>query len=212
MFTVAAYVTDTTSDPSKLSVRMARLEAMAFLGGTIAKTTSGLWIKYLGFAAPYWFIFACQFCLLLYIILSLPESHEQLPYGNNSCFSCRDIKALAGVIVKKRYNNGRLRILLLLLVSALTVLPAGVLVQLVILFAKDFPLCWRADLIGYFLGCIFFGRAVGVVTFMKILKLRRWKDYSIVQLGSVFLIALLVMIGVSSTTTMMFIGWHTLLK
>ena len=208
VFTVTAYVTDTTSNPAKLSVRLARLEALALLGGTIAQVTSGLWVEHLGYASPYWFSFACHLCTFLYITISLPESLQDLPLGHKTCYSCKDIQLLAGVIVKERCDGGRFKILLLLLSSALTLLPIGVLNQLVILYAKDYPLCWRADLIGYFLGYIFFGRAVGAVVCMKFLKLFNWQDYSVSQLGSIFLMALLVMIGLSTTTLNMFLGGY----
>ena len=207
VFTVAAYVTDTTSDPAKLSIRLARLEAIALLGGTIAQVTSGLWVEHLGYAAPYWFLFACQLCTFLYVTFSLPESHPNLSYGNQACYSCRDVQLLAGVVVKQRFNHGRTKILLLLSAIFFTLLPVGVINQLIILYAKDFPLCWRADLIGYFLGCIFFGRAVGAVVCMKFLKWFNWHDYSVVQLGTFFLMGLLVMIGLSTTTLEMFLGW-----
>ncbi|CAB4028359.1 proton-coupled folate transporter-like, partial [Paramuricea clavata] len=206
IFTVTAYVTDTTSDPAKLSLRFARLEAMALLGGTIAQATSGLWVEHLGYKAPYWFLFACLLCTFLYVTFSLPESHQNLLNDHKACYSCKDVKLLAGVIVKQRYDRGRVKILLLLLISALTLLPVGVINQLVILYAKDYPLCWRAELIGYFLGCIFFGRAVGAVVCMKILKRFHWQDYSVVQLGCVFIMALLVMIGLSTTTLDMFLA------
>ena len=206
VFTVTAYVTDTTSDAARLSVRLARLEAIALLGGTIAQATSGLWVEHLGYAAPYWFLFACQLCTFLYITFSLPESHEKLPCGTKACYSCRDLQLLAGVVFKHRNDRGRVKILLLLATSFLSLLPVGVLNQLVILYAKDFPLCWRADLIGYFLACLFFGRAVGAVVCMKFLKWFNWQDYSVVQLGSVFLMGLLVMIGLSTTTLDMFLA------
>ena len=205
---MAAYITDTTSDPAKLSLRLARLEAMALLGGTIAQATSGLWIEHLGYAAPYWFIFACQLSTFLYISFSLPESHNNLPDSKTTCYSCKDVQLLAGVVVKQRHDNGRLKVLLLLLTTALVLLPVGVVNQLVILYAKDNPLCWRADFIGYFLGTLFFGRAVGAVVGMKFLKWLNWQDYSITQLGCVFLMALLVMIGLSTTTLEMFLGWY----
>ena len=207
---MAAYITDTTSDPAKLSLRLARLEAMALLGGTIAQATSGLWIEHLGYAAPYWFIFACQLSTFLYITFSLPESHHDLPNSDITCYSCKDLQLLAGVVLKKRFVNGRLKVLLLLLTTALVLLPVGVVNQLVILYAKDFPLCWRADFIGYFLGTLFFGRAVGAVLGMKFLKWLNWRDYSITQLGCVFLMALLVMIGLSTSTLAMFLGSYNI--
>lgn len=179
---------------------------MALFGGTIAQVTSGLWVEHLGYAASYWFIFACQLCTFLYVTFCLPESLQQLPLGDKSCLNCGDIRLLAGVIGKRRNGQGRLKILLLLLVSAFTLLPVGVLNQLSILYAKDSPLCWRADFIGYFLGCLFFVRAIGAVICMKILKKFGWKDYSVVQLGSVFLMGLLIMIGLSTTTLEMFLG------
>lgn len=203
---MTAYVTDTTSDPAKLSLRMARLEAMALLGGTIAQTTSGLWVENLGYAAPYWFLFACHLVALLCITFTLPESHQNLPVGDKSCYCCKDARSLAGVIINTRYDHGRIKLLCWLIVSAFVLLPVGVLNQLVILFAKDIPLCWRADLIGYFLGCLFFGRAVGAVVCMKFLKWLKWEDFSILQLGVVFLMGLLVMIGLSTTTLDMFLG------
>ncbi|XP_028414327.1 proton-coupled folate transporter-like [Dendronephthya gigantea] len=206
VFTVTAYVKDTTSDPAKLSLRLARLEAMALFSGTIAQVTSGLWVEHLGYAAPYLFIFACQLCAFLYVALFLPESLQQLPLGDRLCLNCGDFRLLTGVIINKREDRGRLKILLLLLVSAFTLLPVGVLNSLSILYAKDSPLCWRADLIGYFLGCLFFVRAVGAVACMKILKKFAWKDYSVVQLGSVFLMGLLIMIGLSTTTLEMFLA------
>ena len=207
MFTVTAYIADTTSHPSKLSLRLARLEAIALIGGVLAQATSGIWVRHLGYAAPYWFMFSCHLISLLYIILSLPESNQDCSgYHNKSCYSIKDLKLLGGVIFKPRDDRGRLQLLFLFIALALFLLPMAVINQLVILYAKDNPLCWQADIIGYFLASLFLSAAVGIVLCVRFFKWFSWQDYSITQIGIVFLMGLLVMIGLSTNTLDMFLS------
>lgn len=205
IFTVTAYIADTTVDPSKLSLRLTRVEAIALLGGTVGQATSGLWIKHLGYRAPYWFMFACNLTSLLYITFWLPESQQKFSEHTQSCCSFKDLKLLAGVVIKTREDRGRLRLSFLIISSALVAIPAAVINYLVILYSKDTPLCWGAELIGYFLGSTFFARAVGAVLCMKLLKWFHWRDYSIVQIGIIFFMGLLVMMGLSTTALDMFL-------
>lgn len=212
IFAVTAYIADTTTDLSKLSLRLTRVEAISLLGGTAGQATSGLWIKHFGYAAPYWFMFTCNLTSLLYITFWLPESQQRFSkHTKTSCYTFKDLKLLAGVVINTREDRGRLRLSFLFISSALLLLPSAVINQLVVLYSKDIPLCWKAELIGYFLASLFFARAVGAVLCMKFLKWFHWKDYSIAQLGTISCMGLLVMIGLSTTTLDMFLCKYRIL-
>lgn len=141
---------------------------------------------------------------LVYVVILLPESLPQELKKNKAVLSCNSIKTIFTVYFKKRLGRW---VLITLLVCAVVVYLAGFVVQtLLVLFGKRDPLCWESSVIGYFLGTALFSKAVGAVVGIKLCSCLGVSNFGAVQIGIIFLMGSLIMIGFSRTTLEMFLG------
>lgn len=203
VLTILAYVADTTK-PDSRALRLGILEAIAFVCGTGVYCGSGVWIKYYGYESVYLVILTLHLLNLVYVVIFLPESLPQELKQNTSVISCDAVKSIWIVYTKKRL--GRWVLLALLICSVLVYLAGFVIQTLLVLFGKRAPLCWESSLIGYFLGASLFSKAVGAVVGIKLCSCLGISNFGAIQMGVLFLIASLMMIGFSRTTWEMFLG------
>lgn len=198
-----AYVAD-TSPPDSRALRLGILEAIAFICGTVVYFVSGVWIKNYGYQSIYLVILSLHLLNLVYVVILLPESLPQELKKNKAVLSCNSIKTIFTVYFKKRLGRW---VLITLLVCAVVVYLAGFVVQtLLVLFGKRDPLCWVSSVIGYFLGTALFSKAVGAVVGIKLCSCLGVSNFGAVQIGIIFLMGSLIMIGFSRTTLEMFLG------
>ena len=198
-----AYVAD-TSPPDSRALRLGILEAIAFICGTVVYFVSGVWIKNYGYQSIYLVILSLHLLNLVYVVILLPESLPQELKKNKAVLSCNSIKTIFTVYFKKRLGRW---VLITLLVCAVVVYLAGFVVQtLLVLFGKRDPLCWESSVIGYFLGTALFSKAVGAVVGIKLCSCLGVSNFGAVQIGIIFLMGSLIMIGFSRTTLEMFLG------
>ena len=203
VLTILAYVADTTK-PDSRALRLGILEAIAFVCGTGVYCGSGVWIKYYGYESVYLVILTLHLLNLVYVVIFLPESLPQELKQNTTVLSCDAVKSIWIVYTKKRL--GRWVLLALLICSVLVYLAGFVIQTLLVLFGKRAPLCWESSLIGYFLGASLFSKAVGAVVGIKLCSCLGISNFGAIQMGVLFLIASLMMIGFSRTTWEMFLG------
>lgn len=203
VLTILAYVADTTK-PDSRALRLGILEAIALVCGTGVYCGSGVWIKYYGYESVYLVILTLHLLNLVYVVIFLPESLPQELKQNTSVISCDAVKSIWIVYTKKRL--GRWVLLALLICSVLVYLAGFVIQTLLVLFGKRAPLCWESSLIGYFLGASLFSKAVGAVVGIKLCSCLGISNFGAIQMGVLFLIASLMMIGFSRTTWEMFLG------
>ncbi|EDO48562.1 predicted protein [Nematostella vectensis] len=199
-----AYIADTT--PSKRrAIKLAVLEALAFLSGTLGHFSSGIYIHHLGYKATFWGILSLHLINFIYLLFFLPESMpKQRIEQSGKCLTLEQVKSVYMVYLKKR--DGRWILCVLSLLSVFFLFAQYIVTTLGVLYGKRYPLCWSAELVGYFLGTLLCVKAFGAVLGIWLGSLMKLTNYTAAQIGTLFLIAGLTMIGFSQTTFLMFMS------
>ncbi|XP_067026890.1 proton-coupled folate transporter-like isoform X4 [Acropora muricata] len=201
---ILAYVAD-TSKPQSRALKLGILEGITFICGTIVQFISGTWIQSHGYESVYLVILTAHLLNLLYIVIFLPESlPSELTTQNTPICSYDGIKPIFTVYLQKRV--GRWVLLSLLVCAVLVYLTSFILQTLLVLYGKKAPLCWEESLIGYFSGTLLLSKAVGAVVGIALCSRLGISNFGATQLGTIFLIGSLVMIGFSRSTLEMFLG------
>lgn len=200
---ILAYVAD-TSKPESRALKLGILEAITFICGTIVQFSSGLWIKNYGYDSVYMVILTVHLLNLLYVVIFLPESLPTELKQNTAICSCDSLKPIVLVYIRKRV--GRWVLFSLLICAVLVYLTSFVVQTLLVLYCKKAPLCWGESLIGYFSGTLLFSKAVGAIVGILLCSWLGISNFGATQLGVLFLMASLVMIGLSRTKLEMFLG------
>lgn len=112
LLAVFSYISDIT-DKSQRTVRVAILESMIFLGGTVGNLIGGVLLDHRGFMAAFGLCLGVMVVIILYITFLLPESYY--PQGNQEgnwalVAVHNHIKACFRVLHKQRPQNQRLNI------------------------------------------------------------------------------------------------------
>lgn len=200
---ILAYVAD-TSKPESRALKLGILEAITFICGTIVQFSSGLWIKNYGYDSVYMVILTVHLLNLLYVVIFLPESLPTELKQNTAICSCDSLKPIVLVYIRKRV--GRWVLFSLLICAVLVYLTSFVVQALLVLYCKKAPLCWGESLIGYFSGTLLFSKAVGAIVGILLCSWLGISNFGATQLGVLFLMASLVMIGFSRTKLEMFLA------
>ena len=117
---VFSYISD-ISDKSQRTVRVAILESMIFLGGTVGNLIGGVLVEHQGFMAAFGLCLGLNLIVILYVSLILPESYfpEGDQEGNWALVAVHNhLKSSFRVLSKKRPQHQRL-ILLVIIFGAL---------------------------------------------------------------------------------------------
>ena len=117
---VFSYISD-ISDKSQRTVRVAILESMIFLGGTVGNLIGGVLVEHQGFMAAFGLCLGLNVIVILYVSLILPESYfpEGDQEGNWALVAVHNhLKSSFRVLSKKRPQHQRL-ILLVIIFGAL---------------------------------------------------------------------------------------------
>ncbi|KAL9982404.1 hypothetical protein ACROYT_G004441 [Oculina patagonica] len=201
---VMAYIADTT-DESDRSFRLAVMEFLVFFGGMISQLTSGLWIKNLGFVAPYWFIFSCLLASVLYIILFVPESRASTENKSiRKLFSLSNIKRVWHVYKNPR-DGARRNLIIFTSCTGLIVLTTLGVGGVIVLFLLHSPLCFSAEKVGYFSAFRHFSHGLGAVLGIKLLG-RCLNEVNIARVGIFSLASSLVVFGFSKVDWLVFMS------
>jgi len=209
---VFSYISD-ISDKSQRTLRVAILESMIFLGGTVGNLVGGVLVEYQGrgFLVAFGLCLGLSVIVILYVSLILPESYfpERDQEGNWALVAVHNhLKASFRVLTKQRPQHQRLDLLMTLFgIFFLIVLLFDGVADITVLYSKHSPLNFTPRLIGYLLAEIQFLKGVGVVLGIPLMtKILKWSDFSIAIVGAFTAIGFYVFIGLASNRWMMFVG------
>ena len=113
---VFSYISDIT-DKSQRTLRVAILESMIFLGGTVGNLIGGVLVEHQGFMAAFGLCVGLSVIVILYVILILPESYypEEDQEGNRALVAVHNhLKACFRVLAKQRPHYQRLNLLVIM--------------------------------------------------------------------------------------------------
>ena len=204
---VFAYMSDITLSASR-TTRIGILESMIYLGGMLGNIIGGLWIKHGNFGPAFWCILAAGLAVVVYVIVIIREPRDEtLRYKYQKCqtfFSCRNMVKAACLFVQ----SNRLYWPLVLAVSVFfcgSLNFAGML-DVVVLYVYDWPLCWSSDRLGYFMALKMGTNGVSTLLLLPLMKLSGLSDFSVIYLGLIFGTGSLVLMGLASHTWIMYLG------
>ena len=113
---VFSYISDIT-DKSQRTLRVAILESMIFLGGTVGNLIGGVLVEHEGFMAAFGLCLGLSAIVILYVSLILPESYfpEGDQEGNCALVAVHNhLKACFRVLAKQRPQHQRLNLLVVM--------------------------------------------------------------------------------------------------
>ena len=205
-FAVYSYVSDITTKQCRTK-HMGVLESMTYLGGTLSLVLGGLWVtKSNSFAPIFWCVIACNTAILFYVLVALPESRK---LHSNSTYSCN--RMLSKSIGNNLFNYFKLlltnwKLTLLMVIYFVVEINFTGITDVVIFYSLGKPLCWSADLIGYFLALKIFLNGMASLLLLPLLSAIGMSDTIIILVGLVSGAAALVVMGIATTTWIMFTG------
>ena len=155
-----------------------------------------------GYIAPFWTCTALLLLLCFYVAFFLPESLKDKREFNK--FSCLvNAKRIKDFISAKRGPHVNVCLVLLLFSFLFAVFDffGGV----TLLFTKHHPLCWDAEMFGYYCAAKTTFATLGIVFTFKVLT-KCFAETLIVIIGCVCYIISNIIVGFAKTTAEMFIS------
>ena len=207
---VYSYGSDISGHSSR-TWQIGLLESMTYLGSTLSLIVGGLWIKAEGFAPPFWGVLACQLAIIIYTVVFLPESLGTKM--SNTSVQGKTCPKLCHSVVKNVVSfalllMGNWTMIVLLITFFVVEINFLGITDTVILYALGDPLCWKSDLIGYFLALKVFLNGFATLFILPFLVYYGMSDTAIVMVGMVAGAASLVLMGFANHTWIMFIGTY----
>jgi PCFT/HCP family folate transporter-like MFS transporter 1/3 len=203
---VFAYMSDITASASR-TTRIGIVESMIYLGGMFGNIIGGLWIKQGNFGPAFSCISAAGLAVLIYVIAIICEPRDQsLGYKYKKCqtfFSCRNMVKAARLFMQSKHLYWPL-ILAISVFFCASINFAGML-DVVVLYVYDWPLCWSSDRLGYFMALKLGTNGVSTLVLLPLMKSRGLSDFSVIYLGLTFGAGSLVLMGLASHTWMMYL-------
>eukprot|EP00118_Oscarella_pearsei_P008960 m.48854 g.48854 ORF g.48854 m.48854 type:complete len:468 (+) comp33929_c0_seq3:53-1456(+) len=198
-----AYVSD-ISDLEHRTVRISILESMTYVGGSLGNVIGGIWVKSGDFAPAFWCISASGIFIVLYVILYLIETRPlQIPAAKFRSLFCSCGSLITSVGLFRRGGRPYYPLIIGVSVFALLSINFSGMLDVIVVFVFDSPLCWASDMLGYFFA---FKLALYGVAAMVVLPLLKWykvKDFSLIYTGLISGAAGLILLGFSRYTWMM---------
>ena len=219
---VYSYAADISGN-SKRTFQIGVLESMTYLGATLSQVVGGVWIKYGHYAQLFWCILACFVAVVLYTVVFLPKSqffttqvHPRTSLQNNLRLPRPTCRLLFSNVLHNLLGFGKLftsswRIIALFVMFFVVEINFLGITDTVILYSLGPPLCWTSDWLGYFLALKAFLNGLGALFVLPLLVFCNVRDTTILIVGLISGAAGLVLMGLSTTTWIMFIGLSSLL-
>ncbi|XP_078350899.1 lysosomal proton-coupled steroid conjugate and bile acid symporter SLC46A3-like [Oculina patagonica] len=207
---VFSYISDIT-DKSQRTLRVAVLESMIFMGGTVGNLVGGVLVEHHGFMAAFGLCLGANVLVILYVSFILPESYFPAAdqEGNWALVAVHNhLKSSFQVLTKQRPQHQRLNLLVILFgILFFILIIFGGFNDITALYSKHSPRNFSPSLIGYFFAEVLFLKGVGVVVGIPLMtKILKWSDITIAIIGAVISIGFYVFLGLASTKWMMFVG------
>ncbi|KAJ7365289.1 hypothetical protein OS493_005392 [Desmophyllum pertusum] len=192
---VFSYISDIT-DKSQRTVRVAVLESMMYMGGTVGNLISGPLVEHGGFMAAFGLCLGSNVLVIAYVSVILPESH--FPEGNQEggwalVAVHNHLKASFRVLTKKRSQHRRLNLLVILFgILVFILITIGGFSDITVLYAEHSPRNFSPSLIGYYTAEVSFVTGVGIVLLIPLFtKILKWSDLSIAIIGALISVGFL---------------------
>lgn len=212
---VYSYGSDISGHSSR-TWQIGLLESMTYLGSTLSLIVGGLWIKAEGFAPPFWGVVACQLAIIIYTIVFLPESlgskmdNASIQQRENHSKTCPKLchSVVRNMVSFASLLMGNWTMIALLITFFVVEINFLGITDTVILYALGDPLCWKSDLIGYFLALKVFLNGFATLFILPFLVYYGMSDTAIIMVGMIAGAASLLLMGFANHTWIMFIGTY----
>ncbi|XP_041353727.1 proton-coupled folate transporter-like [Gigantopelta aegis] len=209
LMAVYSYVTHVATDQNK-TIRVAILEAMTSLAGTLGVFVSGIMLEKTSYVFVFSFNCIVLFIALLYSVLWVEDISADNPgRGDKGIFRYwfRDSLVETWNCVRTPRSEKKVLYVSLMMIT-MVILMAGTSgeMDILYLYTKRAPLSWTQTTYGYYKGLENFSRSLLLLTLLPILKKKMSMRDTTVSLGGMIskTIAFIV-IGVASKTWMVFI-------
>ncbi|XP_069682462.1 proton-coupled folate transporter-like [Periplaneta americana] len=203
---VTSYISNVSSQRNR-TARVSLLEAMSFLGGTIGPFAGGGLLSISNHATVFGFICGCHVLLIVYVLLFVPQvMGTGTNTDNNSYCSFTHVKDSITTCFKKRDGLKRAHIICFLASSLLIMTTTAGEMDVAYLFAKDDPLKWTYQTYSYYSGVKFALGSLTLILATPVVKYIKIPDHIICLIGIISKAAGFVLLGYSTTTTLMFLA------
>lgn len=203
---VFGVVADITSPGKQRAVRVAVLEAVIAVAMSVGTTTSGLWVKKMGYVWPVAFSMGEIFIATLFVLFLIPET---LAEKHGHPFSCKTILKCFEFYVKDTPSKRRFK-LIVSLVCFMTIL--GSIVgesNFGLLFLLHRPFCWPKVQITVFNGLLTLAKWVMVMGILLVAK-RCISEPAFAMIGSVSSATGFLLKGLARSNLLIFVGKDTM--
>ncbi len=220
-----SYTADVTAHSGRTR-QIGLLESMTYLGATLSLLVGGIWMERDdSYISVFWCVLACQFAVMAYTVLALPESmyfsgHRSEDAWMRSTYNRKFSQAhkfskACGRFIRAIQLNifgffklvlTNWRVGLLFLVFFVVEINFLGITDVVFLYALGRPLCWSPKMIGYFLSLKVFCNGVASLLVLPLLLAVGLSDAPIAMAGLVSGAVALFMMGWATETWVMFLG------
>ena len=205
-FTAAyySYIADLTKAGKERSMALFLAEAAYSIGGTIGTFSVGFYIKSTNFFFPSLTAACVQLTILLVCIFTIKES---LPPGVRISPPpfCRVIKRSTAFFTSSEFKDRRYKFIMLLFAFAFADMTVTHRKSMESLYQLGMPFCWNSSQIAIFATARSLGENIIGLGSMKLLQ-KCVTDVSISLLGAVTEAASLVIEGLATNSTAMYLG------
>jgi len=222
MMAVNSCVSDMTF-VSNRTWRFSLLYAMNYIGKVLGYIIVGIVLHVSSFVLVFTVAISLQAMCVFWILLFVQdiktaddtqdrpkaecmEEQDKAAAADKSLFRIQHIRDTWDVIAKKRFNAGRLHLVLLMIAVAVNVVEGEVKRDIVVLFVQRRPLSWLDSMYGYLAATD--NMCMGLVSFVLPLLSYRYKvpDMYLVILGVGFEMLGMLLLGFSIHTWMVYVA------
>ncbi|XP_076463813.1 proton-coupled folate transporter-like isoform X2 [Babylonia areolata] len=204
LYLAAAFgmVADISSEGRQRTCRVAVLEAAIAVGVSVGTTTSGIWVKDMGYVWPTAFSLGLILIATFYFVFLIPESNTS---RHCAPFSCKNFVKCFEFYVKDTPNGRRLKLIVCLMVFLVYVASASGDSNFYMLFLLHQPFCWRKMDITVFSGALILVKWMLVMLFVYLGK-RRVSEPVFTLVGSLSATTSYVLRGLATSNVFIFVA------
>ena len=197
-----AYLADVYTGRMR-TIRISILDVLFGMVGSMANIGMGYYIKASGFYYPFFLLVALNLLNLVYAIIGIPDTRRLKP--DTKLFTFERLTSSFRVIHKPSLPKTRWKIITFLLVFSISGALLSSRRGIQTLFVLNSPLCWSSVLIGYYNAYSSVLMNLGNIVIILLL-LRHIQEVGVVIVGCVSGALSLLLLSVSVTTWMVFLG------
>ncbi|XP_064601912.1 lysosomal proton-coupled steroid conjugate and bile acid symporter SLC46A3-like [Liolophura sinensis] len=208
-----SYVTHVSETRSRTS-RVAVVEAMSFIAGTLGVILMGIILDRASFTVLFSLTSVLFVIALMYVLIFVKklqtdcgqsQSDQRLRQRLGHYFNVTHVKESMVCAFRRRDGHNRLHLWILFSVIAILMICTSGQMDILLLFVRHSPLSWSYGLYGYLQGLHNGLRSLLLLSLLPLLKKIGLRDSTLVLTGLVSKVAGLVLLGLSSKTWMVFL-------